>query len=93
VVHVVAADDLRDDVDCVQYGFFCRYHTQLCQIGAQCSRPICFFAHSSAELREPTWGTYLPQDVLATARLAVSAEVARQNMVGHGCCLNNKSVN
>ncbi|KAL0021671.1 hypothetical protein WJX77_009903 [Trebouxia sp. C0004] len=58
-----------------------RYHTQLCQTGAQCSRPVCFFAHSSAELKEPTWGTSLPQDVLATARLAVSAEVARQNMV------------
>ncbi|DBA92524.1 TPA: hypothetical protein ACH3X1_002755 [Trebouxia sp. C0004] len=58
-----------------------RYHTQLCQFGAQCSHPICFFAHSSAELREPTWGTSLPQDVLATARLAVSTEVARQNMV------------
>ncbi|KAL0054636.1 hypothetical protein WJX82_000288 [Trebouxia sp. C0006] len=58
-----------------------RYHTQLCHLGAQCTRPICFFAHSSAELREPTWGTSLPQDVLVTARLAVSAEVARQNMV------------
>ncbi|KAL0047329.1 hypothetical protein WJX82_000844 [Trebouxia sp. C0006] len=58
-----------------------RYHTQLCRRGAQCSRPICFFAHSSAELREPTPGTSLPQDVLATARLAVAAEVARQNMV------------
>ncbi|DBA98215.1 TPA: hypothetical protein ACH3X1_001141 [Trebouxia sp. C0004] len=53
-----------------------RYHTQLCQTGAQCSRPICFFAHRSAELREPTWETSLPQDVLCTARLAVSAEVA-----------------
>ncbi|KAL0023952.1 hypothetical protein WJX77_003024 [Trebouxia sp. C0004] len=30
----------------------------------------------SAELREPTWETSLPQDVLCTARLAVSAEVA-----------------
>ncbi|KAL0018125.1 hypothetical protein WJX77_007994 [Trebouxia sp. C0004] len=58
-----------------------RYHTQLCQTSAQCSRPICFFADSSAELREPAWGNSLPQDVLATARLAVSAEVARQNMV------------
>ncbi|KAL0023951.1 hypothetical protein WJX77_003024 [Trebouxia sp. C0004] len=25
-----------------------RYHTQLCQTGAQCSRPICFFAHRSS---------------------------------------------
>ena len=28
--------------------------TQMCMEGADCKRPVCFFAHSEAELREPT---------------------------------------
>ena len=31
-----------------------RYRTTLCKEGAGCSRPICFFAHSVAQLREPS---------------------------------------
>jgi hypothetical protein len=31
-----------------------RFRTQLCKDGANCHRPICFFAHSLNELRTPT---------------------------------------
>lgn len=31
-----------------------RYRTTLCKEGGACSRPICFFAHSVAQLRDPT---------------------------------------
>jgi hypothetical protein len=31
-----------------------RYRTTLCKEGGACSRPICFFAHSVATLRDPT---------------------------------------
>lgn len=31
-----------------------RYRTQLCKDGSGCRRPVCFFAHSLAELRTPT---------------------------------------
>lgn len=58
-----------------------RYHTQLCTDAAKCSRHICFFAHSSVELREPTQECNLPEDVRSIAELAVWAEEARQNMV------------
>ena len=30
-----------------------RYRTQLCKDGPDCGRPVCFFAHSMAELRTP----------------------------------------
>ncbi|KAL0020292.1 hypothetical protein WJX77_002528 [Trebouxia sp. C0004] len=32
-----------------------KYRTQLCKDGAQCRRPVCFFAHSVSELRSPTY--------------------------------------
>ena len=32
-----------------------KYRTQLCKDGAQCCRPVCFFAHSVSELRSPTY--------------------------------------
>lgn len=44
---------------------------------------ICFFAHSSAELRQPTRECDLPEDVRSVVEPAVSAEEARQNMVGY----------
>lgn len=31
-----------------------RYRTQLCKDGARCRRPVCFFAHSVEDLRQPT---------------------------------------
>ncbi|KAL4860234.1 Zinc finger CCCH domain-containing protein 66 [Chlorella vulgaris] len=31
-----------------------RYRTQLCKEGSSCRRSVCFFAHSVAQLREPT---------------------------------------
>lgn len=31
-----------------------RYRTTLCKEGGACHRPICFFAHSVAQLRDPT---------------------------------------
>jgi len=30
-----------------------RYRTQMCNSGANCKRSVCFFAHSTAELRSP----------------------------------------
>ena len=32
-----------------------KYRTQLCKDGAQCQRPVCFFAHSVSELRSPEY--------------------------------------
>lgn len=31
-----------------------KYRTQLCKEGPQCRRPVCFFAHSVGDLRQPT---------------------------------------
>jgi hypothetical protein len=31
-----------------------KYRTQLCKEGHQCRRPVCFFAHSLSDLRQPT---------------------------------------
>lgn len=31
-----------------------KYRTQLCKEGPACRRPVCFFAHSVADLRQPT---------------------------------------
>lgn len=36
-----------------------RYRTQLCKDGINCHRAVCFFAHSLAELRTPTY-TWMP---------------------------------
>jgi hypothetical protein len=33
----------------------CRYRTQMCSIGANCKRTVCFFAHNVSELRTPTY--------------------------------------
>ena len=33
----------------------CRYRTQMCSIGANCKRTVCFFAHNVNELRTPTY--------------------------------------
>lgn len=32
-----------------------RYRTQMCSIGANCKRTVCFFAHNASELRAPTY--------------------------------------
>lgn len=29
----------------------CRYRTEMCQFGASCTRPVCFFAHGEHQLR------------------------------------------
>jgi len=31
-----------------------KYRTQLCKEGPQCRRPVCFFAHTVGDLRQPT---------------------------------------
>ncbi len=31
-----------------------KYKTQLCKEGPRCKRPVCFFAHSVGDLRQPT---------------------------------------
>ncbi|KAF6265843.1 hypothetical protein COO60DRAFT_765036 [Scenedesmus sp. NREL 46B-D3] len=38
-----------------------RFKTFLCQRGAECNRPICFFAHSKHELRELPQGLQRPR--------------------------------
>ncbi|KXZ44734.1 hypothetical protein GPECTOR_63g59 [Gonium pectorale] len=56
---------IRGDVCPYAHGVFecwlhpSRYRTQLCKDGANCHRPVCFFAHSLPELRAPTY-TWVP---------------------------------
>lgn len=45
---------------------------QLCKDGANCHRPICFFAHSLSELRTPTY-TWTPGSEEATSQSAPPA--------------------
>ena len=40
-----------------------KYRTQLCKDGGQCRRPVCFFAHSVAQLRSPTYTWEQTSDV------------------------------
>lgn len=44
----------------------CRYRTIMCQFGATCSRPVCFFAHHASQLRN-TGIPGGPQPVVAPA--------------------------
>lgn len=52
---------LQGDVCTYSHGVYecwlhpAKYRTQLCKDGAQCRRPVCFFAHSVSELRSPTY--------------------------------------
>ncbi len=68
---------IRGDVCPYAHGVFecwlhpSRYRTQLCKDGANCHRPVCFFAHSLNELRAPTY-TWVP----------TPADVARTPTVG-----------
>ncbi|DBA74465.1 TPA: hypothetical protein ACH3X2_000930 [Trebouxia sp. C0005] len=49
-----------------------KYRTQLCKDGAQCRRPVCFFAHSVSELRSPTY-TWENGETTATSGRQASA--------------------
>jgi len=51
---------MTPDHDCINYSMLawlacvtlsCRFRTQMCQQGAGCKRPLCFFAHNLQELR------------------------------------------
>lgn len=35
-----------------------KYRTQLCKEGPNCRRPVCFFAHSVLDLRQPSHSMY-----------------------------------
>lgn len=51
-----------------------RFHTQLCKDGANCQRPVCFFAHSLPELRAPTH-TWVPsQEDVARAGTSMALQ-------------------
>ena len=51
---------LRGDACSYSHGVYeawlhpAKYRTQLCKEGLQCRRPVCFFAHSLEDLRQPT---------------------------------------
>ena len=57
-----------------------RYRTQLCNDGLNCSRKICFFAHSLDELRVPACKPFVSPEGLAAAAAAAAAadEVKRR---------------
>lgn len=74
---------IRGDVCPYAHGVFecwlhpSRYRTQLCKDGANCHRPVCFFAHSLPELRAPTY-TWVPGPAdLARPALPISNGGAR----------------
>lgn len=54
-----------------------RYRTQLCNDGMNCRRRVCFFAHSTAQLRVPAAKPFVGPEVLAT--LASGSPTALQN--------------
>lgn len=63
-----------------------RYRTQLCKDGANCHRPVCFFAHCLSELRTPT-NTWTPGD----GDLAAAGVVPTHFAVPHGMPTHSSS--
>lgn len=51
-----------------------RYKTIMCRKGARCTRDICFFAHSPAEVRAPTSPQSAPPADRATEALAATSK-------------------
>eukprot|EP00890_Picochlorum_soloecismus_P006786 jgi/Picsp_1/932/NSC_04417-R1_protein len=62
-----------------------KYKTQLCKEGPRCSRPVCFFAHTVADLRQPTHilhGGSATQKDVAQAPKTVAATLLQQMVDG-----------
>lgn len=56
-----------------------KYRTQLCKEGPHCRRPVCFFAHSVADLRQPAqMQPPLPGEEEAAAAVAAAAAMQQQ---------------
>ncbi|GBF96125.1 hypothetical protein Rsub_08873 [Raphidocelis subcapitata] len=62
--------------DCPFAHSMTEYRTQMCNDGAKCTRPICFFAHSAAELRTPAYPSLNPAqlEALFSARASLARE-------------------
>ncbi len=55
-----------------------RYRTQLCNDGPNCTRRICFFAHSLEELRVPANKPFVPPEALAAASVSAALKAAEK---------------
>lgn len=55
-----------------------RYCTQMCSDGAGCHRRICFFAHSTEDLRTPACKPFVRPDAVVAAAAAAAAARKRQ---------------
>ncbi len=55
-----------------------RYRTQLCNDGPNCTRRICFFAHSLEELRVPANKPFVPPEALAAASVTAALKAAEK---------------
>jgi hypothetical protein len=69
-----------------------KYKTQLCKEGPRCSRPVCFFAHTVADLRQPTHMFHDPavQKDVAQAPKTVAATLLQQIVDGRdGATMQN----
>lgn len=60
-----------------------KYRTQLCKEGPQCRRPVCFFAHSVGDLRQPShlWNGNNVESVQAPGSAAAAAAAAANLLV------------
>lgn len=54
------------------------YRTQLCTSGASCNRTVCFFAHSQAELRQPSQPCQQQQQQTTCPTAAAAAAAPKQ---------------
>lgn len=79
---------LRGDACSYSHGVYecwlhpAKYRTQLCKEGPNCRRPVCFFAHSVLDLRQPTH-SYDPaasgsEDVQASVAAMLAAQQQKQ---------------
>ncbi|KAL4448901.1 hypothetical protein ABPG77_007618 [Micractinium sp. CCAP 211/92] len=79
---------LRGDACTYSHGVYecwlhpAKYRTQLCKEGPNCRRPVCFFAHSVLDLRQPTH-SYDPappgsEDVQASVAAMLAAQQQQQ---------------
>ncbi|KAK9835369.1 hypothetical protein WJX81_005250 [Elliptochloris bilobata] len=87
----IACPDMKKDQSCLR-GDACpyahnvfeywlhptRYRTQLCNDGPNCTRRICFFAHSLEELRVPANKPFVPPEALAAASVSAALKAAEK---------------
>ena len=66
-----------------------KYRTQLCKEGPHCRRPVCFFAHSVLDLRQPTHVWDGNSYEVSHAVLACELAVAWHSLQGL-CCVADR---